>query len=67
MLIRWASEKEKLLNDYNNDEFGKYDVLVAVDRMTDNILGILGFSRENNKIGEIKIFNFARENDIRLV
>jgi diadenosine tetraphosphate (Ap4A) HIT family hydrolase len=65
MLIRWATKEEKLLNGYTDEEFGKFDVLVAVDRMTEKILGILGFSRENNKIGEVRIFDFVRGNDVK--
>jgi diadenosine tetraphosphate (Ap4A) HIT family hydrolase len=65
LLIRWATEKEKVLNGYSTEEFGKFDVLVVVDRMTETILGIVGFSRKNNKIGEVHIFDFAKEKDIK--
>jgi diadenosine tetraphosphate (Ap4A) HIT family hydrolase len=65
MLIRWATDEEKQFYGYNKNKFGKYDVLVAVDRMTDTILGNIGFSRENNKIGEVQIFDLAREKYIR--
>jgi diadenosine tetraphosphate (Ap4A) HIT family hydrolase len=33
--------------------------------MTKNVLGIVGFSRENNKVGEVKIFNTLKEKDIK--
>jgi len=59
MLIRWATDKEKQF--YGYEKYGKYDVLVAIDRMTENVLGIIGFSRENIEIGEIKIFNSSNE------
>jgi len=65
MLVRWATDKEKQLYGYDNEKFGKYDILVAVDRMTENILGIIGFSREKNKIGEIKIFDLSKEEKIK--
>jgi hypothetical protein len=65
MLIRWASENEKMLYGYSNEYFGEFDVLVAVDRMTENIIGIIGFSRKNNKIGEINVFDLKKENDIK--
>jgi len=63
MLIRWATENEK--NLYGYDEFGKHDVLTAVDRMTENVIGIIGFSRENKKIGDVQIFDLSKENDIK--
>jgi len=44
MLIRWATDKEKQFFGY--EKYEKYDVLVAIDRMTENVLGIIGFSRE---------------------
>ena len=44
MLIRWATDIEKQLFGY--EKYGKYDVLAAIDRMTENVLGIIGFSRE---------------------
>ena len=63
MLIRWATDKEKELYGYT--EFGKFDVLVAVDRMTQNILGIIGFSRERKEIGEAQLFNSTKENSVK--
>ena len=59
MLIRWATDKEKQFFGY--EKYGKYDVLVAIDRMSENVLGIIGFSREKIEIGEIKIFNSLNE------
>jgi len=59
MLIRWATDKEKQFFGY--EKYGKYDVLVAIDRMSENVLGIIGFSREKIEIGEIKIFNSSNE------
>ena len=63
MLIRWADEKEKAL--YGIENSGDFDVIAAVDRMTGNVLGIVGFSRKLKKISEIKIFDLSRENIIR--
>ena len=65
MLIRWATENEKTLNGYDSQVYGKFDVLVAVDRMTDSIIGILGFSRQKNVIGEVKIFDLSKEQAIK--
>ena len=63
MLIRWATEKEKQSHRY--DVYGKHDVLAAVDRMTGMVLGIIGFSRKKNEIGEAQIFDRSKEKTIR--
>jgi diadenosine tetraphosphate (Ap4A) HIT family hydrolase len=64
MLIRWAASNEKEKHGYNT-EYGKYDVLTAVDRMSGNIIGIIGFSREKKKIDDIKIFDLSKEKEIK--
>jgi len=61
MLIKWATEKERVLYGYNKEEFKDYDVLVAVDRMSKKIMGIVGISREKKEIGEIKILEKSKE------
>jgi len=65
MLIRWATENEKIQNGYSNLDFGQFDVLVAVDRMTENIIGILGFSRQKNEIGDVKIYDLSKKQAIK--
>jgi diadenosine tetraphosphate (Ap4A) HIT family hydrolase len=64
MLIRWATEKEKQLHGYD-DNFGKYDVLVAVDRMSEKIIGIIGFLREKQIIGDVQVFDLEKTGDIK--
>lgn len=64
MLIRWASTSEKKENGFGEQEFGEYDVLVAIDRMSNECLGILGFSREKKAISKVSIFSKKREESI---
>jgi hypothetical protein len=53
MLIRWAADKEKEL--YGYAEFGRYDVLAAVDRIHEGYLESResasgSYGRDNNKL-----------------
>lgn len=57
MLIRWATNNEKTKYGFTEDEYKNYDVLIAVNRITNDCLGILGFSRMKKKISKIKIFD----------
>ena len=45
MLIRWATEQERNNHGYDSIIYQEYDVLIAVDRRTNNCLGILGIKR----------------------
>ena len=63
MLIRWATREERKKFGYGED-FGEYDVLAAQNRMTGKVLGVVGFSREDKLIGEVQIFDSARQVDI---
>jgi diadenosine tetraphosphate (Ap4A) HIT family hydrolase len=65
MLIRWATREERHEFNYSETQFNDYDVLTAVDRMTDKVLGIVGFSRETKVIGEVQVFNSARASVIK--
>lgn len=38
MLIRWTSEEERVAHGFGKVTCGPYEVLVAVDRMTDRCL-----------------------------
>ena len=64
MLIRWATEQERLSYGFDSSVYQFYDVLIAVDRMTNNCLGILGFSREKKVICEVVINNNERKDII---
>lgn len=46
MLIRWASQEERVAYGLEGEAYGPYDVVAAVDRMTGHCLGIAGFSRD---------------------
>ena len=65
MLIRWATENEKEQNGYGNADFGQFDVLVAVDRIKEIIIGIIGFSSQKKEIGDIKVIDLTKEKDIK--
>jgi len=65
MLIRWATNEEKQKHGYPENEFGDFDVLTAIDRMTNAVLGIVGFSREKGIIGEAKISDYQDKKDIK--
>lgn len=64
MLIRWAASNEKKKYGFNEDEYNDYDVLIAVTRMTNECLGILGFSREKKEISKVEIFHRQKEKQI---
>jgi diadenosine tetraphosphate (Ap4A) HIT family hydrolase len=64
MLIRWATSTEKKKYGFNEFKYKDYDVLIAINRMTNECLGILGFSREEKKISEIKVFSKEKETEI---
>lgn len=49
MLIRWATSIERKKHGFDEDEYEDYDVLIVVNRMTNECMGILGFSREKKK------------------
>lgn len=66
MLIRWATSNEKKKYGFNEYEYMDYDVLIAVNRITNECLGILGFSREEKKIREIKVFSKKKETEIEI-
>ncbi|MDD3625904.1 MAG: hypothetical protein PHV06_01165 [bacterium] len=61
MLIRWATEKEREANGFDNDVYGPYDVLIAVDRMTKQCLGIAAFSREEKRVLKFDILDQTRK------
>lgn len=63
MLIRWANSIEKA-NFGFNEEYKEYDVLIAIDRMTNTPLGILGFSREKKEISKVIILDKEKEKSI---
>jgi len=65
MLIRWATKEEKEKFGYSQSGFDDYDVLSAIDRMTDNVLGVVNFSRNTKIIGEPQIFTPEREIEIK--
>ena len=64
MLIRWATSNEKKKYGFNEEEYNDYDVLIAITRMTNECLGILGFFREKKEISKIKIFHKQNEKQI---
>ncbi|OGO78332.1 MAG: hypothetical protein A2Y23_04865 [Clostridiales bacterium GWB2_37_7] len=64
MLIRWATEKERLQYGYPHNNYDSYDVLISVDRMTNRCLGIIGFSRKNKTVEEAQIFDDLRRYEI---
>ena len=64
MLIKWATDKEKKLHGYN-EIYGKHDVLVAIDRMSEKVIGIVAFSREKKEIGEVQVFDFQKTDSIK--
>jgi diadenosine tetraphosphate (Ap4A) HIT family hydrolase len=64
MLIRWATEKERKDFGYSENIYGIYDVLIAVDRMTNRCFGIIGFSRENKTIEKVRILDETRKDEI---
>jgi hypothetical protein len=65
MLIRWATSNEMKKYGFVEDEYNDYNVLIAVTRMTNECLGILGFSREKKEISKIKIFDKQKEEEYR--
>jgi diadenosine tetraphosphate (Ap4A) HIT family hydrolase len=65
MLIRWASEKEILVLHYDTKQFKLYDVLVAVDRFSRNIIGHIGFNRDTHSICECICLGSSLEITIR--
>jgi diadenosine tetraphosphate (Ap4A) HIT family hydrolase len=60
MLIRWANIDERKSYGYI-DGFNEYEVLIAVDRMTNTVLGILGFSRKFKKIKDFLLLDKSRK------
>lgn len=64
MLIRWASNNEREFYGFSGIHFKEYDVLIAVNRMTNECLGILGFSREKKEIIKTEIFNMQNSKQI---
>jgi len=65
MLIRWANIDEKQKHGFDLQKYGDYDVVAAIDRMTNKVLGILGFSREKQKILKVEIIDKQREETIK--
>lgn len=65
MLIRWATKEEIKKLGYLEQENNDYSVLVAIERMTDKVLGSVGFSRENEFIDEVQIFVTTRESKVK--
>ena len=53
MLIRWANNDERKKLGYVDPLIGKFDVLVAIDRMSGTILGAVYFSRKKKNIQNI--------------
>ena len=64
MLIRWANSDEHARYGCNDSDFGEFDVLAAVDRMSGACLGILAFSRESERITKIDVFDSERSDVI---
>ena len=55
MLIRWANIDERKMLGYIDTSCGEFDVLVAIDRMSGDILGAVYFTREKKKIENIQL------------
>lgn len=64
MLIRWATEEERTECGFDAEVYGEYDVLAAVDRMTNRCLGIAGFSREDSSTKKLRIFDENRKETV---
>ena len=45
-----AMSTDKSFHDYMESKTGKFEALIAVDRMSNTCLGVIGFSRNNNRI-----------------
>lgn len=51
-------------HEYMNGKLSKYEALIAVDRMTNECLGIIGFSRTYNRITWFGVFEKHRRKGI---
>lgn len=62
MLIRWATKEERAYYGFNKNDHGEFHVLIAVNRMNNDCIGILGFSRDEKKITKVEIFDDEKRN-----
>lgn len=65
MLIRWATQEDCVQYGYSSSIYQRFEVLVAIHRMTEECLGFLRFSRFENSIIDIKIFDKNRKEEIK--
>ena len=65
MLIRWATEEERKEFSYPKEKYGDYEVVVAINRMKNSVLGIIGFTQETRIIEDARILDPAREGEIK--
>ena len=56
--------KDKDFHDYMNSKISKYEALIAVDRMSEKCLGVVGFSRKYNRITWFGVFEQYRNRGI---
>jgi len=54
MLIRWATATERAIYGQTDAPCGEHEMLVAADRMTEQIHAILTLSRSTGTIGEVR-------------
>ena len=72
MLIRWATADERAARGRDDTLCGEYEMLVAVERMTNRILATLTFSRSTRRIGAVRVVrdqdrtSLAAENLLRV-
>lgn len=64
MLIRWATETERMDLGLLPEEYGEFDALIAVDRMTGRLLGYAAFSRDEKKIRELRVLGDSKTDEI---
>lgn len=55
---------EKEFHDYMTKKINHYEAIAAIDRMTENLLGIICFSRTHNRISWFAIFQQYRKKGI---
>lgn len=63
MLIRWANAEERATYGYDN--YGEFDVLVAIDRMSESVRGIVGFSRDQKNVEEVKLLEESGDSGVK--
>ena len=51
---------DKDFHEYINGKLSKYEALIAIDRMSGNCLGVIGFSRTHNRITWFGVFELYR-------